>query len=317
VIGDTRHFPDQKDDDPTFVAYVYPGWHESDYRPGTNEWELLSRYQPYFPGHPPPLRPIAGAYDDAEAATTAAQIALALQAGITAFAYFMYYEGTRGFVLSKPMTNAVRVQRPPGADFRVAGVWCVRLPHDRFPLPSRRDLEAGLTPPSRRGATATATPLELLTLRDLEQLVSPDSSVWSSVTLCASPTMQADRARVQSRRLAAVPGDSRPDSAACRAAAVRGVRSPDQDLAALAPSDPRPTHWTLRKVKALLEGITAAMSHRGGQPLTVLDVDDAVTALGMADLSFNALATLGATAVDAPDLLAAFTLAELEEILGH
>jgi hypothetical protein len=170
-------------DDPTgsppqFVAYVYPGWHHSAFRPSTDEWDLLETFRPYFEGHLPPPQPVGGAYDDADPATTRRQLDLAAAAGVDAFLYFMYY-GPAGFVLSAPMDSAVAssAARP---DVDIAGAWCVRLPHDRFPVPDRAALEAPRAA-AERGETLATTPVELLTMRDLTDLVGPDDQIWSTV----------------------------------------------------------------------------------------------------------------------------------------
>src|SRR6476620_12668401 len=74
-----------------FVAYVYPGWHSSAYRPAVDEWDLLDTFHPCFAGHQPPARPLAGRYDDSTPEVSAAHEREALEAGIEAFTYFTYY----------------------------------------------------------------------------------------------------------------------------------------------------------------------------------------------------------------------------------
>lgn len=169
---------------PQFAAYVYPGWHRSTFRPHTDEWDLLDNFSPYFDGHLPPLRPLDGRYDDADPSVTARQIARARRAGIGGFLYFLYY-GPKGFVLSAPIDNAVAAVAKSYVDFGVTGVWCVRLPHERFPLPGRAALECDDRPPPCRGADLAATPLELLTLGDIEELFGPSDPIWSECVVAA------------------------------------------------------------------------------------------------------------------------------------
>jgi hypothetical protein len=179
---------------PEFVAYVYPGWHASDFRPDTDEWTLLDAFEPYFDGHLPPLRPLSGPYDDAQPEVTAWQVELARDAGIDGFLYFMYF-GPDGFVLSTPMDNAAAKAQP---GFGVAGVWCVRLPHATFPLVGLMALEVPRRREPRRGVDVDTTPLELMTLRDLDDLLGPTDPIWAE--LLVGP----DRG-VGSRRRDAIP----------------------------------------------------------------------------------------------------------------
>jgi hypothetical protein len=117
---------------PFFVAYVYPGWHPSAYRPGVNEWDLLDQFVSYFDGHCPPLTPVAGRYDDAHVDTVTRQIHEARAHGIDAFTYFLYYS-PEGFVLDEPLPAVSAVSETVG-DFEFSLTWCIRLPHDHFPI---------------------------------------------------------------------------------------------------------------------------------------------------------------------------------------
>lgn len=167
------------------IAYVYPGWHPDPYRPGVDEWELLDGFRPYFEGHerpPGPLDGTAGRYDDSNPATVAAQMALARAAGIEAFTFFTYYRPGEGFVMAQPMDAALEeCARIP--DFGVAGTWCIRLPHDTFPVPARDQLEVPVEPVRDPDASLEDTPIELLTLRDLEELLGADDPAWAETVL--------------------------------------------------------------------------------------------------------------------------------------
>jgi hypothetical protein len=159
---------------PFFVAYVYPGWHHSQYRPLTNEWTLLDRFEAYFDGHKPMPRPLNGPYDDSQRDVVEQHIDLASDAGISAFSYFLY-PSDDNFLLSAPLFNALDVAAHRDS-FAVAATWCLRLPLVHFPIPT--------TPLSFDGMPMNAAlqlefaslpadekPLELLTPADLALLI--------------------------------------------------------------------------------------------------------------------------------------------------
>lgn len=124
---------------PTFVAYVYPGWHRSRYRPTVDEWQLLDKFAPYFNGHLAPPRPKDGeCYDDSEAQTALAQIELAKSFGIDAFTYFLYYQPNE-LILSAPLYTAFSLGSKV-SPFSIGLTWCLRLPHAQFPIPARASL---------------------------------------------------------------------------------------------------------------------------------------------------------------------------------
>lgn len=166
---------------PLFVAFAYPGWHPSTYRPGVVEWDLLTNFRPYFEGHRAPPRPVHGPYNDADPATARSHIHLARNAGIGAFMYFLYY-GADGFVMDEPMKWTLSVSAQAGDDFFVAGTWCVRLPHNVFPVAPLDKLEIPVTSPVGDDVDIEDKPIESLTLRDLEALLGEDSS-WESIML--------------------------------------------------------------------------------------------------------------------------------------
>jgi len=119
-----------------FIAYVYPGWHSSDWRPGISEWDLLDHFMPYFEGHEPIPRPLAGPYDDSEPDTVKRQVKMAQEAGIAGFNFFLYY-GEDGFIMDKPLELALN--EAEGKNFFVGTTWCLRLPHNNFPIPEELD----------------------------------------------------------------------------------------------------------------------------------------------------------------------------------
>src|SRR5262245_47003529 len=93
---------------PKFIAFVYPGWHEDSYRPSVDEWALLDGFKPAFPGHIPPPQPLHGRYDDALPEVVAGQIDQARAVGISGFLYFAYF-GYTAFVMDKPMAEAIKI----------------------------------------------------------------------------------------------------------------------------------------------------------------------------------------------------------------
>jgi len=164
---------------PIFVAYVYPGWHSTPYRPGVDEWQLLDHFVPYFPGHSPPSRPLAGRYDDSLPEVAKHHVDIAKQFGIHAFTYFLYYEPDR-FVMATPMQRSLEVAAESG-EFSVAATWCIRMPVNRFPL-RLNDRKNGHARPSHgSGANSVLDvsslgdmPLEDLTLEQLEHVLGSD-----------------------------------------------------------------------------------------------------------------------------------------------
>jgi hypothetical protein len=168
-------------EEPLFVAFAYPGWHSSAYRPGVVEWNLLENFQPYFPGHCPPPMPAHGQYDDADPATASRHVRLASQAGIRAFMYFLYY-GPDGFVMDEPMKLTLDASAQLESDVSIAGTWCVRLPHNQFPVAPRDELDIPAAPATPREIDMEDKPIESLTLRDLETLLGDDDS-WKDILL--------------------------------------------------------------------------------------------------------------------------------------
>lgn len=118
---------------PVFIAYVYPGWHASPFRPGFDEWKLLDRFRPYYEGHVAPPRPKAGYYDDSRPETAEASMRQASAYGIAGFSYFAYYR-RGGFVLDAPV-DAAFARAGTVSAFQLSLTLCLRLPHRTLPLP--------------------------------------------------------------------------------------------------------------------------------------------------------------------------------------
>jgi hypothetical protein len=194
----TAHLPDPQADlaaaeRPRFVAYVYPGWHPDEYRAGVNEWDLLDHFDPRFEGHPPPLQPSAGRYDDSRPEAVARQMSEAATHGIEAFSYFTYYSGD-GPLLHKGVNAAFDLplsERP----LSLCTTWCIRLPHNGFPVPHGEHIEA---PIGDHGCTDSLggimnRRLEDMTLRDVVELMtsSSEDGLMSRVSLAIRTVLES------------------------------------------------------------------------------------------------------------------------------
>jgi len=162
---------------PLFVAYVYPGWHPSSYRRGVDEWGVLDGFKPYFEGHQPPPRPLHGLYDDSKPETALRQMETASEYGIDAFTYFLYYQPDQ-FVLSEPVQAAISMA-PLVPGFKISLTWCIRLPHDHFPIRLQEKIADGVASAehahssdrAERSLCPEQKAIEDLSLEDIEQLL--------------------------------------------------------------------------------------------------------------------------------------------------
>ena len=86
---------------PTVVCIYYPHWHNYDHGTawkgeGWTEWEGVKAAVPRFPGHPQPLKPTWGYFDESDPKWTAREIDLAADNGIDVFLYDWYwYSGVK------------------------------------------------------------------------------------------------------------------------------------------------------------------------------------------------------------------------------
>ena len=167
---------DGRDSRTRFVAYVYPGWHPDAYRSDIDEWDLLDRYRQRFPDQQPPLRPPDGPYRDDTDECARRHADLARQAGIEGFSYFLYFSPERGLIMAEPMRRMVAQGGPA-----VAATWCIRLPHDRFPVAPRDHMELPDIPTFDAGTPLEHRPIEALSLSDLESLLGADDQIWSTL----------------------------------------------------------------------------------------------------------------------------------------
>ncbi|GIF47618.1 glycosyl transferase family WbsX [Asanoa ferruginea] len=115
----------------TFIAYYYPGWHRSSWK-DFDEWGLLDEKRPCFPGHEPLDGPLSGPYDDTSKPVVGQQMATAQHYGVAAFSFF-FYHATGGYVLEQPFEHALALSADSA--FKVSATWCLRLPHQYFPIP--------------------------------------------------------------------------------------------------------------------------------------------------------------------------------------
>jgi hypothetical protein len=107
---------------------------------------------------------------------------LAAESGVEAFTYFMYYRPSCGYIMANPMDEAFRISEEIGG-FAVTCTWCIRLPHDTFPVAPLDGMSVQRQPVRIPGRALDDTPIELLTLRDLEQLANRDGIAWQDITL--------------------------------------------------------------------------------------------------------------------------------------
>jgi hypothetical protein len=178
---------------PKFVAYVYPGWHVTPYRPGVDEWSLLSRFKSAFDGHLPPPTPLFGRYDDSVSQTARMQIALASKAGIKGFIYFTYFN-EESFVMDLPLEKAIEASPYVDPGFFVSASWCVRLPHRIFPVTSEETCAIAHTDQLKE-TDFLDLPIENTTLDDIP-LLFQGSAAWKKLEIPLSigkPRTKKDR----------------------------------------------------------------------------------------------------------------------------
>lgn len=246
------------------VAYYYPGWHTSSWKP-VDEWSLLAPGEPCFPGHAPLDSPQSGAYDDRSPDLLRTQIDIAVKWGVTAFCFFLYY-GTAGYVLDQPTRTALDLAAR--ADFQVGVTWCLRLPHQYFPIPLTDD-DAPLAAPEQVSVTPTGQPY---LLRDI---VPPELMDTSAVTI--ADLMSYDREVTDGR------------------VTMAGEETLADDLEPIFEMHAPPT---IRQVVDLLGGLKTLA---GQQSATLLDIERELARNGMLDVPLRQIFALFAEAASLPD----------------
>jgi hypothetical protein len=151
------------------VAYYYPGWHRSHWKE-LDEWELLDQSRPMFDGHEPLWRPVRVRYDDRDPRVVSEQIREAASHGIDGFTYFLYF-GPDGYMLDVPTRKALDVAEATG--FGIGVTWCLRLPHQYFPIPLRDDQAPLGTPEALHDSKYTPTRVFLGNIVPIELLDTP------------------------------------------------------------------------------------------------------------------------------------------------
>jgi hypothetical protein len=162
-----------------FVAYVYPGWHADPYRPGIDEWSLMDGYLQRYPQQEAPPRPLDGPYRDDTPEAARRQADLAVDAGISAFTYFSYFKPDVGFVMDAPMRRMLDATEAEGGP-TVGGTWCIRLPHDHFPVAPSDHMELPDIPEFDADTPLEQRPIEALSLDDLEVILGADDALWEA-----------------------------------------------------------------------------------------------------------------------------------------
>ncbi len=132
------------------AAYVYSGWHpiperDASFHPGFTEWELLRDCRPRFEGHAQPRVPLLGAYDDRDPAQVGQRIRLALEHGIDAFVYGVFW--CRGKRVFEAGLDEGFLGSDVGTSAPFACMWANRMP--RRVLPVRR-ADLPVIDPARR-----------------------------------------------------------------------------------------------------------------------------------------------------------------------
>ncbi len=115
------------------VAVYYPHWHPYPkgekiiFGEGKSEWELVKAQKPRYPGHPVPIKPLMGYYDETDPAVVAKEIDLAADSGIDVFMYDWYFYGNEPMMeeaLDRGFLKAKNNRR-----MKFALMWCY---HDRY-----------------------------------------------------------------------------------------------------------------------------------------------------------------------------------------
>jgi len=156
------------------AAYVYPGWHpiaERDlaFHTGFTEWELVEACRPRFEGHHQPKVPALGAYDDRDPFEVERRIQLALDHGVDALVYGLFW--CRGKRVFEAALDEGFLGSRTGATTPFAVMWANRMP--RRVLPVRRS-DLAVIDESRRVPTDVEDFVQLIDLIARTYCVRPN-----------------------------------------------------------------------------------------------------------------------------------------------
>lgn len=117
------------------MAIYYPHWHpypqgEKIFGKGCSEWEFVKTQKPRYKGHPVPIRPLMGYYDETDPKNVAKEIDLAAGAGIGVFLYDWYsYDGE---VMMEEALDRGFLRAPNRDRMKFALMWCYHDRRNRF-----------------------------------------------------------------------------------------------------------------------------------------------------------------------------------------
>ena len=117
------------------AAIYYPHWHpypagERIFGAGRCEYDLVRRQKPRYPGHPVPIQPSMGYYDETNPAVVAKEIDLAADAGIGVFLFDWYFYG-REPMMQEALDRGF-LKAPNAGRMRFALMWCYHDRRNRF-----------------------------------------------------------------------------------------------------------------------------------------------------------------------------------------
>jgi len=120
------------------MAIYFPAWHRYDHMDswkgeGWNEWALVKKAQPRFPGHYQPLKPSWGCFDESDPKWVAKEIDLAADHGVDVFLFDWYsYSGVK--IMEEALERGF-LRAPNRKRMKFALMWANHDWADYFPAP--------------------------------------------------------------------------------------------------------------------------------------------------------------------------------------
>ncbi len=117
------------------MAIYYPHWHvyprgEEWFGKNWTEWEFVKTQAPRYSGHPVPIEPLMGYYDESKPENVEKEIELASDAGLDIFLYDWYcYDGE--VIMQEALDNGFLKARNRGK-MKFALMWCYHDRRNRF-----------------------------------------------------------------------------------------------------------------------------------------------------------------------------------------